>query len=206
MKIYIDYDNTLINLIDPWVVWINNKYNVNITSNDINRWYFLREVFGKEADDFWRSEKNNHYADKNIFKPNHGANFFLQTMQKKMGEENVFIISSTKNHHILKKIEHAQYFFGIAKKQFIPVDEDNKKYKVTKGGILIDDYPLNVMEHVCYNQKKGIVFNHNDRFGWGQKSNFVLDTTLAGFLHIVDDKNFSVVTSYEQINTELNHA
>ena len=69
MRIFIDYDTTLVNLIDPWVAWINEKYNVEITSHDINRWYFLGEVFGKEADDFWRSEKYNHYTNKDIFLP-----------------------------------------------------------------------------------------------------------------------------------------
>lgn len=69
MKIYIDYDTTLINLIDPWVDWINERYNVNITSNDINRWYFLGEVFDKTANDFWRSEEYNNYVDKGFLSP-----------------------------------------------------------------------------------------------------------------------------------------
>ena len=203
MKIFVDYDTTLVNLIEPWVKWINNKYHVNITSKDINRWYFLGEVFGQEADDFWRSEKYNHYTDKDILLPYDGAVNFLHTLQKQFGEENVFIVSSTKDHHKVEKIEHAQHYFGIEKKQFIPVNKS--KYNLTQGGILIDDYPLHVMEHIRHNQQKGIVFNYENCFGWCQKSNYALDTTLTDFMDIVNDKNFSIIASYEQILEELNH-
>lgn len=100
MKIYIDYDTTLVNLIDPWIDWINKKYNVTIVSTDINRWYFLGEVFGKDADNFWRSEEYNHYTNKDMFKPYKGAVEFFHTMQKKFGNENVYIVSSTKDYNV----------------------------------------------------------------------------------------------------------
>ena len=114
MKIYIDYDTTLVNLIDPWIEWINKKYNVNINSLDINRWYYLREVFGKEADDFWRSSKYNHYTDKDIFQPYDGAVTFVSELQNKFGKDNIFIISSTMDHHVEDKIKHAQHYFNIS--------------------------------------------------------------------------------------------
>jgi len=203
MKVYIDYDTTLINLIDPWIEWINKKYNVIITSNDINRWYFLGEVFGKEADDFWRHSKYNHYADKNILKPYNGAVDFFLTLQKQFGEENVIIISSTRDHHTKEKIEHAQFYFGINKEQFIPVNKE--KYSFTKDGILIDDYPLHVMEHVQHNKQKGIVFNYENRFGWCKQSNYVVDRTLSDFIDVVKNDKFSIATSYQEILEELNY-
>ena len=206
MKIYIDYDNTLINLIDPWILWANNKFNVNFTSNDINRWHFLGEVLGKGANDFWNDKKDNHYANKNMLQPNPGAIKFLHSIQKQFGEKNVFIVSSTVAHHKVEKIKHAQYFFGIVKKQFISVNENKGKHTFTKGGILIDDCPLYVMEHICYNHQMGIVFNYNDSFGWCQKDNYILDSSLNSFRHIVDYKNFSIATSYKQIIEEINHA
>jgi len=203
MKIFIDYDTTLVNLIDPWVVWINKKYNVEITSHDINRWYFLGEVFGREADDFWRSEKYNHYTNKDIFLPYEGAIEFFQTLQKKFGVENVYIVSSTKDHHKEEKIIHAQHYFNINKEQFIPVNKE--KYNFTKDGILIDDYPLHVMEHIEYNKQKGIVFNLENRFGWCKENNYSMDSTLTKFIHTVEDDNFSIASSYQQIIEELNH-
>ncbi|MCK5537649.1 MAG: hypothetical protein KAI79_12540 [Bacteroidales bacterium] len=203
MKIFVDYDTTLVNLIDPWVAWINEKYDVEITSHDINRWYFLGEVFGKEADDFWRSKKYNHYTNKDIFLPYEGSVEFFQTIQKKFGVENVYIVSSTKDHHKEEKIKHAQHYFNINKEQFIPVSKE--KHTITQDGILIDDYPLHVMEHIEYNKQKGIVFNFKNRFGWCQESNFPLDSTLTKFMHTVEDGKFSIATSYQEIIEELNH-
>ncbi len=203
MTVFVDYDTTLVNLIDPWVEWINKKYNVTISSNDINRWYYLGEVFGKEADDFWRSEKYNHYTDKEIFQPYEGAVDFFHTLQEKFGAENTFIISSTRDHHKEEKIKHAKHYFGIDEKQFIPVNKE--KYNVTKNGILIDDYPLHVMEHIEYNKQKGIVFNYENRFGWCRQSNYMLDRTLSDFMNVVEDEKFSIATSYQHIIEELNH-
>ena len=203
MTVFIDYDTTLVNLIDPWVEWINKKYNVTISSNDINRWYYLGEVFGSEANNFWKSEEYNHYTDREIFQPYEGAVEFFHTLQDMFGRENVFIISSTKDHHKKEKIEHAKHYFSISNDQFIAVEKG--KYTLTSGGVLIDDYPLHVMDHIEYNKHKGIVFNFEDRFGWCKESNYPLDSTLTGFIHTVEDDNFSIATSYMQIIEELNY-
>jgi 5'(3')-deoxyribonucleotidase len=197
MKIFVDYDTTLVNLIDPWVEWINQKYNVNITTTDINRWYYLGEVFGKEADDFWRSEKYNHYTDKDILQPFKGAVEFFHTLQKEFGKENVFIVSSTRDHHKEEKIIHAQHYFGIEKKQFIPVNKE--KFHVVTNGILIDDYPLHVLEHIKYNKQKGIVFNYEGRFGWCRECNYSLDQTLDSVLQYTKDSTFHYAISYCEV-------
>jgi len=202
MKIYIDYDTTLINLIDPWVDWINEKYNVNITSNDINRWYFLGEVFDKKANDFWRSEEYNHYMDKEFLLPFKGAVDFFHALENKYGKSNVIIISATRKHHKEEKIKHAKHYFGIIDEQFIASEKE--KYEYTKDGILIDDYPLHVMEHIHHNNQKGIVFNYEDRFGWCKLHNYRLDEKLTKFSQITKNDNFSIATSYEQVFKELN--
>jgi len=203
MKIYVDYDTTLVNLIDPWVEWINERYSVNISSADINRWYYLGEVFGREADDFWRSDRYNHYTDKDILLPFDGAVDFLHALQSKFGKESVFIISSTKDHHKEEKIEHATHYFGISPKQFIPIAKS--KFEVTGNSILIDDYPLHVMEHIKHNKQKGIVFNYKNRFGWCRECNYELDDTLTDYMDILDNSYFSIATSYQQILEELNN-
>ena len=203
MVVYVDYDTTLVNLIDPWIKWINEKYNVAISSNDINRWYFLGEVFGKEADDFWRSEKYNHYTDKDIYQPFEGAVDFFHTLQETAGIENVFIVSSMRDHHKKEKLRHAQHYFDIDVKQFIPINKE--KYSITGNGILIDDYPLHVMEHIRYNKQRGIVFNYEDRFGWCKACNYPLDATLSDFMDVAGDNRFSIATSYQNILEELKY-
>ena len=203
MKIFIDYDTTLINLIDPWIKWINEKYQVSLQTDDINRWYYLGDVFGAEANDFWKSEKYNHYTDRDIYKPYSGAVDFFHTVQNIFGQDNVYIISSSRDHHVAEKIEHAKYYFDIKPSNFIPVK--NKKYALTKNGILIDDYPLHVMEHIHYNNHAGIVFNYENRFGWSKESNYLLDPTLSDFLDVVQDKKFSITTSYEEVLKLLNN-
>ena len=203
MKIFIDYDTTLINLIDPWIKWINEKYQVSLQTDDINRWYYLGDVFGAEANDFWKSEKYNHYTDRDVYKPYNGAVDFFHTVQNIFGRENVYIISSSRNHHIAEKIEHAKYYFSIDPSNFISVKD--KKYVLTKNGILIDDYPLHVMEHIHYNNHPGIVFNYENRFGWSKESNYLLDPTLSDFLEVVQNKKFSIKTSYEEVLYLLNN-
>ncbi len=203
MKIFVDYDTTLVNLIDPWVQWINEKYNASLQTTDINRWYFLSDVFGREADDFWKSEHYNHYINRDIYKPYEGAKEFFDTLQSKFGRDNIFIISSSRDHHIAEKIEHAKYYFGIEESNFIPVN--NQKYALTKNGILIDDYPLHIFEHIHHNNNYGVVFNLDNRFGWGRESNYQLDPTLDEYIHIVQNEKFSIAISYDEIISQLNY-
>ena len=61
------------------------------------------------------------------------------------------------------------------------------------------------MEHIEYNKQKGIVFNLENRFGWSKESNYPLDSTLTKFMNTVEDNNFSIATSYQEILEELNH-
>ncbi len=197
MKLFIDYDTTLVNLIDPWIDWINEKYHVNIMASDINRWYYLSDVFGEDANDFWKSEKYNHYTDRDIYQPYKGSINFFHKAQSMFGRENVYIISSSRDHHVKEKIQHAKHYFGVDENNFIPVKRS--KYELTQDGILIDDYPLHVMEHIHYNDHHGIVFNYENRFGWCRESNYTLDPTLSNFLDITDDKKFEIVTSYEEV-------
>lgn len=212
MNIYVDYDTTLINLIDPWVKWINDKYKVNITTQDINRWYFLGEVFGKEADNFWKEE--NHYIDKEVLLPYDGAIDFFKTLQKKYGRKNVKIISSTRDHHTKDKVAHMAEYFGVDPNS-VNIAKDNntsdqndyeiiltskEKYSYTKGGVLIDDYPLHVLEHIHFNQEPGIVFNYNNRFGWCKESNYGLDDGIPE----IHQKDFRTVNDfYKAIDVNL---
>ncbi len=212
MKIFVDYDTTLVNLIDPWVAWINKKYNVTISSNDINRWYFLGEVFGKEADDFWRKE--NHYIDKDILLPFKGAVTFFHQLQDEYGKENVKIISSTRDHHTKDKVAHMAHYFGIDSKSVKYTKEDDSidcndyqviltskdKYAYTQNAILIDDYPLHVLEHIYFNKAPGIVFDWENRFGWCKEHNYVIDD---GIPNKHKPKFETVDDFYKSINKKL---
>lgn len=225
-KIYIDYDTTLVNLIDPWVSWINHKYHVNITSNDINRWYFLGEVFGREADDFWRIE--NHYREKDVLLPFEGAVDFFHQLQEEYGKENIKIISSTRDHHMPEKLAHMAHYFGIdtyrvahAKNGTSALQSDTEviltskeKHLFTKDGILIDDYPLHVLEHIHFNDAPGIVFNLNNSFGWCKESNFSLDNgipeqykkefkTVADFYAIVNKGLYVQSRTFADLSTSI---
>ena len=202
MKIFIDYDTTLVNLIDPWVNWINKKYDVNIETTDINRWYFLSDVFGEDANDFWKSEEYNHYIDKDIFMPYSGARDFFDYIVNEFGRDNVFIVSSTRDHHTKEKIEHAKYYFGINESNFIPTGSE--KHSLTKNGILIDDYPLHIFEHIHHNDNFGIVFNLENRFGWCRECNYELDPTLGSYMNVKNNKKFSIATSYNDVVRQLN--
>ena len=203
MKVFIDYDTTLIDLIHPWLHWVNQRYNTYLTPNDITRWYFLREELGEEVDDFWKSDAFNWYRDKNVLQPFCGAVDFVKQLQHDIGQENVWIISSTKEHHKLEKLAHIVHYFDIQEHNCLLVGKE--KYLYTSNGILIDDYPLHVMEHIHHNQQKGIVFNFNNEFGWAQKQHYETDATLKPFLPTCHSKYFSIHTNYQTILEEICH-
>ena len=209
MKIYVDYDTTLINLIDPWVDWVNSSFNVNVKTSDINRWYYLGEEINPDANNFWK--RDNHYVDKQSIKPFSGAIDFFNNLQSSYGKENVIIISSTRDHHIDDKINHMQYYFNVANEQILLSSKEKHIY--TQDGVLIDDYPVHVMEHIHYNNLSGIIFNENRRFGWSRPENYHLDNnlpvslsqynTLDSLYQDINKQKLSLCLTYDEILNSL---
>ena len=69
----------------------------------------------------------------------------------------------------------------IAKKMFAQkwLDKDvnirffkelNDKYKYIGKAILVDDYPLHVLNHIATNKQPGIIFNYQGKNGWSNVS------------------------------------
>jgi len=203
LKVFVDYDTTLVDFINPWLMWVNKRYQTSLTSHDITRWYYLREELGDEADAFWKSDAYNWYCNKEIVLPFEGAVEFFKTLQNAYGPKNVYIISSTREHHKLAKKEHIQYYFPLPKENCLLVGKE--KYLYTSHGILVDDYPLHVMEHIKYNQTKGIVFNFQNSFGWAKEENYSTDFTLESCLPLCRSDQFSIHTNYNSIFKELCH-
>lgn len=216
MKIYVDYDTTLVNLIDVWLEWVKEHFHVSFRTMDINRWYFLRDTIGKKAHWFYQHFGYLSDKEKESIQPFKGAVEFIKNLQDVFGAENVCILSSTGGDVDREsKISHIKCHFPMLGEEQCKLVPHGPKHPYTKDSVLVDDYSLHVLEHVHYNDSLGFLFNYQNRFGWCRPDNFELDDgskiadgyqTLKCFYDDVNKKKFRIVSSYEEILKELGHA
>jgi 5'(3')-deoxyribonucleotidase len=160
MKIFLDYDSTLVNLEGPWLDYVNKKFDVNLSSMDIKTWTWVGDTYGECANDFFRAQGI--YRNDTI-KPIPGSLELVRSLQKLVGNDNVHIISYVQEGQGAEKKEHAKRHFNVD--NFISSKE---KYLHTGKGILVDDNPNFVLEHANWNKSVGILFNLNDSYGWAR--------------------------------------
>ena len=124
MKICLDYDATLVDLMTPWMKWIRKTYNCTFTTRQISRFYFLSDVLGNEVSEFWKTEG----CYKKV-SPIEGAQEFVKKLQDTYGKENIHIVTATNKHMQDEKTNHAVTNFNVPESQIHHVRE---KYKLTK--------------------------------------------------------------------------
>jgi 5'(3')-deoxyribonucleotidase len=183
MKVFLDYDNTLCDLLSPWLDWLKLEKNIRIKQMDIQNWNWISENFGEDTNDYWKT--------KGIYdniKPISGAVEFMMVLKKVYGSENVFLISNSASNMIREKEAHAKKHFGIEGNYFQHADN---KWEYTSDGILIDDAPHNVVAHVMNNNKPAILFNYRNRYGWANVpvkiKNLTTCTDYGKILKVIND-------------------
>jgi len=159
MKIFVDYDSTLVDLIDGWLKWIKKTHGHKIKTEQITEWNWLSNTHGEAMNDYW---KINGVYNRDV-KPISGAVMFMDALRNLYGEESVFIISASHCGMENEKAEHAKKHFGIDPGYFM---HKHEKYRYTSDGILIDDAPHYIAQHIRANEKPGILFNYRNRYGW----------------------------------------
>lgn len=157
MKIYLDYDSTLVNFDKAYTQTINERYGTSYTSKDLVTWDFIQEKHGKESE-VW---KETGFYDKVV--PITGALDFVGSLQYNFGINNIFIITASSPQSIPEKDSHIHKWFKILDDNII---HTNTKFKYTQDGILIDDYIKHICAHIEFNQQPGILFNLNKSYGW----------------------------------------
>lgn len=162
MKIFLDYDDTLVDLIHPTLSWIDVQLGGAervCALSEVATYDFLAGRYGMWIKEYWR-KPHTYFTD--IF-PLDGAVEFVEMLKYRFGEENIFIVTRADERIQEEKAEHVEHHFDISPDRVLfPWD----KYKVTKGGVLIDDFHENIHGHIINNLMPGILFNYENRHPW----------------------------------------
>lgn len=175
MKIFLDFDSTLVDLHEPYINWLKAEKNIKIKTKDISHWNWVIEQYGEDTSNYFKIDG---IYEKEV-KPISGSQLFIKTLNKLYGKENVFIISNSFKNMVIEKTEYARKNYDIFINNFIHVED---KWKFTSDGILVDDAPHNVVNHTINNRKPSILFNYRNRYGWAKLKNPIsMITTCIGY-------------------------
>lgn len=196
-KLFLDYDEVCVDLITPWLEWINFKFKSQIRRNfglrrelrlsDITEYSWLRHSLGDEVNEFWKGmETYPIYVD-----PLPGAQKFVAKMMEKY---DVTIVSFCVASNVVAKRAHALKHFGID--QFI---SDGQKARHTREGILVDDNTTNIHDHIFSNCRAGVLFNSGGLRPWA-----TMDA--EDYLPPSRAKYLRKATTYEELEIVLEEA
>jgi 5'(3')-deoxyribonucleotidase len=150
--VYIDYDSTLVDFLDSWLLEIKESRGVTIQHSDIT--YFNHPELEKHVDLF---------TGQNLYKkrirPFAGARELIEDLQK---EYTVVILTHTPKEMRAWKTEHILKHFGDLGVHVILTTKS--KYLFSNGGVLIDDGWHNIKGHLDNTEHLGLLFNHNNRY------------------------------------------
>lgn len=163
-RIFVDYDATVVDLIAPWLAWLETEFDLHLTSRDIPVYAYVEKVYGPEISRFLWAKGT--YDQVN---PLLGATAFFNDLQNMFGEDNVFFLSASYDSHKEEKETHARKHFGVRKSQFLHA---NNKQFFTNNAILIGDHPRHVVRHAVRNQSLGIIYTGNDQYAWSNMDNY----------------------------------
>lgn len=175
MKIILDYDSTLVDLMGPWIGWLKREYGVSVSTKDIKYFGWLKDAFGDKADDFWRTP-----GVYDTVVPLPGAQDFVSFLLR-MGYDVSVVSASHPDMYVEKEIHCAKYF-GLDMKH------SHSKHELTKDALLIDDCPAHVHEHVRVNPGCwAFLFNYMGSYGWAKPliTSYHVRTVM-GYNHIIN--------------------
>jgi len=172
-KIFIDLDMTLN---DMSYVWCRH---LGIKPLEVEYFGWIRDALGCEADAWWAQPG---VYDKILPLP--GSRKFISKLRNLF---DVRIITHThRGQNPIEKDKWIKTYFDIDKTSVIHA---GKKWEHTKGSILIDDCPRNVLDHIRINNDKGIIFNHNFDYGWAKRLKYQVQ----------------VISTYKELYSAVSH-
>ena len=151
MIILIDCDDTIWNLCDAWVKWLNSHYGTSVDIKDINEWDMKKSFPELTELEIYDCLKNEMFWL--TVKPKQDALQYVPLIEE-LGHT-IYFVTSTNPHNVLFKARMLADWFPK-----IPHDRLIITYhkELIKGDFLIDDYIENFKGNRC-----GILFdaNHN---------------------------------------------
>jgi len=173
MKIILDYDATLVDLMSPWLKWLRETEGVSLTTKDVRYFGWIKDAFGEQGDDFWRTPGIYDSVD-----PLPGAESFVNHLLRR--GFTVEVVSSSHSTMYAEKELHCARHFGVLMRH------SHEKHKLTQGSLLIDDCPAHAHAHVKHNHGcRAFIFNYKGEYGWAKP--------------LLSDRNIRTVTGYDQI-------
>ena len=187
MKVTIDLDDTLLPFVASWNKWLfeTGKVNEIPSTEEVLSWTWHVDTFGTESLEYFLNTPSNPY---NTIKPYTGADEFINHCIKNF--EDVEILTSCINENFFKeKLKFCEREFDFDR--VIPCYTHSDKFKKTKGRVLIDDYPVQIINHIVHNNSPGIIFNKQQKYGWGKLidyKNMIAEMTPdMKLLHVASD-------------------
>jgi len=187
MIIYVDYDGTLVNFIQPWLDHINQEENTKLTTQN-----YKEDKYKEVSKKYFKIFNNEKYYEKVSNFENYRD--FLTNLKTINKDIKLKILTSNisykqedgKQKHIEgneleELIEEVIHLTKGKTKQ--------KKYEISNNGHLIDDDIRHILEHCKNNEGFGILINLNNQFIYPEEKL----NELKGL------KNFKYMTSYNEI-------
>lgn len=212
MKILIDMDDVMEDLLGAWLDWLNKKYNILVTKSDIKTWS-MHKCFEKYVNDGTMNVQD-------IYDPLYTSEFWDTVKPKdnavelvKMLNDKYEIYVATASHYktIESKVDRClfKYFDFLNWNQVITIH--NKS--MLRGDVLIDDNYDNIKSFVESSDNAfGILvtaeYNKNEELSnrmfrantWGEIVRLV---NMIDYEKKVDDFNLGLV-SYDEVVSSIN--
>lgn len=176
MRVYVDFDNTIVNTTDAFILWYNNNYNENINSDDIVDYDFNPQV------------KLSKKEISNAFKTHELTNFLVtypnvyESLKKiKDLGLTLILITNCSDESVVRKIEwldkHKEINSLFDGKIFLSVNKAYDKSCINMcEDILIDDHKEN---HLLSNAKYKFAYKDNPNRNWFPDNDGVKDNWLS---------------------------
>jgi len=185
MKIYLDYDGTIIEY---------NKYLFQDLENEINEKVQMSNLFKL------KNEIANVYNNEKFEKLGYYKNAIFFNGAKEFIEKNIengisieFITSSMSSEQKKYKTEHIKLHFPFLENKIIYA---RKKYEHSKDGVFIDDNLKKVYEHIINNNEIGILANFQNRNLLEEK-----EETHEKIIELLkDNPNFYIVNNFSDVD------
>lgn len=163
-KLILDLDDVLCDFVSSWCNWLHyeKKWTETLlTPRDIKTYDHFLLNYGSQSHDFFAKDPHSTYTD--WVEPLEGSHEFVEWCHNNFDEVQILthatIIDSQKakrafvsKHFNIKNIKYSS--------------SKMEKYNYTNGAILVDDYPLNVLKHIQFNEEHGICFNKDRMNAW----------------------------------------
>lgn len=133
MKILIDMDDVMENLLVSWVKYLNDKYNLSVDVNSIDNWDFQGQFLS-----LTREQIKEALSDEELWKSVEPIDGAVETINKIISDgDEVYVVTATDYRSLKLKMENVllKYFPCIDKHNVIIAY--NKQ--MIKGDVLIDD-------------------------------------------------------------------